>query len=105
MFAIVQNGTKQFKVFCNQELFVDRLPINIEEEYIFENILSIEDEENKKTIIGKPFVAGARVECKVVKHGKASKIIVFKYKKKKKYRLKKGHRQLYTKLLVTRIIF
>ncbi|MFR0367781.1 50S ribosomal protein L21 [Candidatus Phytoplasma palmae] len=104
MFAIVQNGSKQFKVFCGQEIFVDRLPVNVEDNYIFENILSIEDEENKKTILGKPFVDGAKVECKVIKHGKSSKIIVFKYKKKKKYRLKKGHRQLYTKILITKII-
>ncbi|MEC4559272.1 MAG: 50S ribosomal protein L21 ['Conium maculatum' witches'-broom phytoplasma] len=100
MFAIIKTGGKQFRVSPGQEIYVEKLPVNEEENYVFEEVLAIE---NDKKILGTPFVEGANVEAKVLKQGKAKKIIVAKYKRRKKYRLKQGHRQLYTKLLITKI--
>ncbi|XXP77122.1 MAG: 50S ribosomal protein L21 [Lettuce witches'-broom phytoplasma] len=101
MFAIIKTGGKQFRVSPGQEIYVEKLPVNEEENYVFEEVLAIE---NDKNILGTPFVEGAKIEAKVLKQGKAKKIIVVKYKRRKKYRLKQGHRQLYTKLLITKII-
>ncbi|WP_323847650.1 MAG: 50S ribosomal protein L21 [Phytoplasma sp.] len=105
MFAIFKSGSKQFKVFQGQEIFVEKLPLEVDQSYTFDKVLAIEDIRNKKSILGTPFVDGAKIETKVIKQGKDKKIIVFKYKKRKKYRLKQGHRQLYTKLLITKISF
>ncbi|MFP7699484.1 MAG: 50S ribosomal protein L21 [Candidatus Phytoplasma pyri] len=101
MFAIIKNGSKQFRVSEGQEIFVEKISIMEKSNYEFKEILAIG---GKKNILGKPFVSGAKVQAQIIKHGKAKKIIVFKYKSKKKYRCKKGHRQNYTKLLITKII-
>ncbi|MDV3195934.1 MAG: 50S ribosomal protein L21 [Candidatus Phytoplasma stylosanthis] len=112
MLAIIKTGSKQFKVSEGQEIFVEKLPIEIDQIHVFDKVLALEDnknnienDKNKKIILGTPFIDNAKVETKVIKHGKNKKIIVFKYKRRKKYRLKKGHRQLYTKLLITKITF
>lgn len=105
MFAIVKCGSKQFKVCQGQEIFVEKLPLEADQNHIFDQVLAIENKKENKSILGTPFINGAKVETKVLKQGKKKKIIVFKYKKRKKYRLKQGHRQLYTKLLITNIIF
>ncbi|EMR14447.1 MAG: 50S ribosomal protein L21 [Sweet potato little leaf phytoplasma] len=102
-FAIVANGNKQFQVTLNQEIFTDKLPVQPEEIYVFRKVLAIHSEGN--SILGTPCVEGATVEAKVIKQGKSKKIIVATYKRRKKYRCKKGHRQLYTKLLITNINF
>ncbi|WAN63418.1 LSU ribosomal protein L21p [Candidatus Phytoplasma rubi] len=105
MFAIVKIGNKQLKIYEGQEVFVEKLSLEVDQKHVFDQVLAIEDNEKTKSVLGTPFVNGAKIEAKVIKQGKAKKIIVFKYKKKKKYRLKQGHRQLYTKLLITKIIF
>ncbi|MDV3168100.1 MAG: 50S ribosomal protein L21 [Candidatus Phytoplasma stylosanthis] len=112
MLAIIKTGSKQFKVSEGQEIFVEKLPLEIDQIHVFDKVLALEDnknnienDKNKKIILGTPFIDNAKVETKVIKHGKNKKIIVFKYKRRKKYRLKKGHRQLYTKLLITKITF
>ncbi|QTX03182.1 50S ribosomal protein L21 [Candidatus Phytoplasma luffae] len=106
MLAIIKSGSKQFKVCEGQEIFVEKLNLEVNQTHVFDQVLAIEDENKKQeTILGTPFIDNARIEAKVVKQGKNKKIIVFKYKKRKKYRLKQGHRQLYTKLLITKIIF
>ncbi|MGI3136422.1 MAG: 50S ribosomal protein L21 [Candidatus Phytoplasma vitis] len=105
MFAIVKVGNKQLKICEGQEVFVEKLSLEVDQKHVFDQVLAIEDNEKNKSVLGTPFVNGAKIEAQVIKQGKAKKIIVFKYKKKKKYRLKQGHRQLYTKLLITKIIF
>ncbi|MDV3167194.1 MAG: 50S ribosomal protein L21 [Vigna little leaf phytoplasma] len=105
MFAIVKTGGKQIKMILGQEVFIEKIPAQEEENYFFEKILAIKNNtENPEIILGKPFIEGAKVEAKVLKQGKFKKILVAKYKKRKKYRLKKGHRQLYTKILIQKII-
>ncbi|MDO8168143.1 50S ribosomal protein L21 [Candidatus Phytoplasma melaleucae] len=101
MFAIIKTGSKQLKVSLGQEIFVEKLPVNEKDCYVFHQVLAIKDKSN---ILGSPFVSGAKVEAQVVKQGKFKKIIVATYKRRKKNRSKNGHRQFYTKLVITKII-
>lgn len=100
MYAIIETGGKQLKVEKGQKIFVEKLDVE-EGKYTFENVLMISGD---KTVIGSPYVKGAKVVCSFVEHGRNKKIIVFKYRPKKGYKKKKGHRQPYTKLIVEDII-
>lgn len=100
MYAIIETGGKQIKVEQGQEIYIEKLDVNADEVVTFDKVLFVGGDDVK---VGAPFVAGATVTAKVVKNGKAKKIIVFKYKAKKNYRKKQGHRQPYTKLVVESI--
>lgn len=98
MKAIFEAGGKQYYVSENDELFVEKIVGEVGSTVEFDHVLFIGD----KT--GTPYVDGAKVICEIAKHGLQKKIIVFKYKPKKKYRKKQGHRQPYTKLIVKKIV-
>ena len=98
MKAIIETGGKQYSVEEGKVLYIEKLDANQGDTYVFENVLMLDDK------VGTPYVKGAKVVCEVVKHGKQKKILVFKYRPKKKYRLTKGHRQPYTKLVVKSIV-
>ena len=98
MKAIFVTGGRQYYVAEGDEIFVEKLEAAEGSTIDFTDVLSVGD----KT--GTPYVKGAKVTCEVAKHGKQKKIVVFKYRPKKKYRLKKGHRQPYTKLVVKKIV-
>ena len=100
MYAIIRTGGKQVKVEVGQEIFVEKLPFEAEDTYTFEEVLMIG---GKKTVVGNPLVAGASVTAKVVKNGRARKVIIFKYKAKNNDARKQGHRQPYTKLVIESI--
>lgn len=100
MYAVIFTGGKQFKVVEGQEIYVEKLDVEENDQVVFNEVLMLGGE---KTIIGTPHVDGAKVTAKVLKHGRAKKIIVFKYKQKKNYSKKQGHRQSYTKLLIEKI--
>lgn len=100
MYAVIQSGGKQLRVSEGSEVYVEKVNVSEGEMIVFDEILMIGGDQ---TVVGNPFVKGAKVEAKVVKHGKQKKIIIFKYKPKKKYRRKQGHRQPYTKLEITKI--
>lgn len=100
MYAIIETGGKQLRVEVGQEIYVELLDVEIESIYTFDKVLMVGGE---KTKIGKPFIKGATVTATVNKHGKGSKIIVFKYEPKKHYHKKNGHRQPYTKLTINEI--
>jgi len=100
MYAIIRTGGKQVKVEVGQEIFVEKLPVEAEDTYTFEEVLMIG---GKKTVVGNPLVAGASVTAKVVKNGRARKVIIFKYKAKNNDARKQGHRQPYTKLVIKSI--
>ncbi|TQR14820.1 50S ribosomal protein L21 [Psychrobacillus soli] len=100
MYAIIETGGKQIKVEQGQEIYIEKLDANADEVVTFDKVLFVGGDDVK---VGAPFVEGATVTAKVVKNGKAKKIIVFKYKAKKNYRKKQGHRQPYTKLVVESI--
>lgn len=100
MYAIIETGGKQIKVEEGQEIYVEKLNAEPESTVMFDKVLMVGDDEVK---IGTPYVDGATVEAKVEKHGRQRKITVFKYKPKKNYKRKQGHRQPYTKLVVQKI--
>lgn len=99
MYAIIQTGGKQVKVEVGQEIFVEKLEVGENETYTFDKVLLVSGE---KSLIGNPYV-NAKVVAKVVKQGKGKKLVIFKYKDKNNDKVKKGHRQPYTKLVIEAI--
>ncbi|MBF6632753.1 MAG: 50S ribosomal protein L21 [Planococcus sp. (in: Bacteria)] len=100
MYAIIETGGKQIKVEAGQEIYVEKLNGEAGDVITFDKVLFVGGDDTK---VGVPFVEGATVTAKVVKNGRAKKITVFKYKAKKNYHKKQGHRQPYTKLTVDAI--
>lgn len=100
MYAIIKTGGKQYKVAEGDTIFVEKLDAEVDGTYTFDKVLAIGGEEVK---VGSPLVEGATVTAKVLRQAKSKKIIVFKYKPKKTYRKKQGHRQPYTKLQIEKI--
>ena len=101
MHAIIETGGKQYKVAEGDTLFIEKLPAEAGEAVTFDKVLAVIDGDN--ITVGTPVVEGAKVDASVVKTGKGKKIIVFKYKPKKGYRRKQGHRQPYTKVTIGKI--
>ena len=97
MKAIFVTGGKQYIVEEGQEIYVEKLNNEVDSEVVFDEVLYVDGK------VGTPTVKGAKVVAKVLKQGKQKKILVFKYKPKKKYRKTQGHRQPYTKLLIKTI--
>ena len=98
MYAIVEIAGQQFKASENDKLFVHRLPEKEGNKVSFDNVLLIDD--GKKVKVGDPKISGAKVNAKILSHLKGDKIIVFKKKRRKGYRVKNGHRQFFTELLI-----
>jgi len=101
MFAVVDIAGQQFKVEENTKYYVPRLQADPETELTFDNVLIFSD--GKKTSIGNPSVDSVKVQAKVVEHLKDDKVIVFKKKRRKSYRVFNGHRQQLTKIEITKI--
>ncbi len=101
MYAIIESCGKQYKVTEGDIVFFEKLEAEEGKKVTFDKVVLTSDGE--KIEIGNPYVKGVKVEGKVVSHGKGKKIIVFKYKPKKNYRRKQGHRQPYTKVEITSI--
>ena len=98
MYAIVEIAGQQFKVAKDQKVFVHRLAQEEGSKVAFDQVLLLDD--GKAVTVGAPAITGASVEAKVVKHLKGDKVIVFKKKRRKGYRVKNGHRQALTELLI-----
>lgn len=98
MFVVIQTGGKQINVSYGQEIFVEKLVGKAKDKVIFDKILMIDQQ------FGKPFLKGAEVHGEIIKQDKAKKIKVFKYKPKKNSKTMYGHRQPYTKILITDIL-
>ena len=96
MYAIIEACGKQYKVAEGDVVFFEKLDSEEGKKVTFDNVVLVSD--GKKVQVGSPYVKGIKVEGKVVSHGKGKKIVVFKYKPKKNYRRKQGHRQPYTKV-------
>ena len=97
MKAVIETGGKQYLVEEGKVLYIEKLEVAPEAEVVFDKVLK------KKKKVGAPYVEGAKVTAVVEKHGKGKKIIVYKYKSKKNYHKKQGHRQPYTKVKITAI--
>ena len=102
MYAIVEIAGQQFKVAKDQKLFVHRLQDKEGSKVSFDKVYLLDD--GKKVTVGAPAIGGAAVEAKVVGHLKGDKVIVFKKKRRKGYRVKNGHRQALTELMVEKIV-
>ena len=98
MYAIIRTGGKQYNVSVGDEIVVEKLNAEVGDVVSFDVLMIVDDNGVK---IGTPVVKGASANAKVIEHGKGKKVVVFKYKPKKNYRKKQGHRQPYTKVKVT----
>ena len=101
MNAVVEISGKQFKVSKDTKLYVHRLDAKEGDKVSFENVLLLDN--GKKLLVGTPNVKGASVEAKVLKHLKDDKVIVFKKKRRKGYRVKNGHRQALTEIVIEKV--
>ncbi|MFD2213809.1 MULTISPECIES: 50S ribosomal protein L21 [Bacillaceae] len=100
MYAIIETGGKQIKVEEGQVIYVEKLAADQGETVTFDKVLFVGGDNVQ---VGSPTVSGASVTAKVEKQGRQKKITVFKYKAKKNYRKKQGHRQPYTKVVIEKI--
>ena len=101
MFAVIKTGGKQYITESGKKLKVEKLDAQEGRDVVFDQVLLTAN--GDKTEIGMPLVKGAKVEAKILKQGRAKKVIVFKYRPKARHRVKKGHRQHYTEVEITRI--
>ena len=101
MYAVIETGGKQHKVTEGEILRVEKIDAEVGTEITFDKVMMVKKDDT--VMIGKPYVDNASVTAEIVEQGKHKKIIVFKYKRKKNYQRKKGHRQQYTTLHIKAI--
>ena len=101
MYAVIATGGKQYRVSVGDEIFIEKLTGEAGDAVKFSEVLMVSDDNGTK--VGTPTLDGAAVDAEIVKQGKQKKIIVFKYKAKKGFRRKKGHRQPYTRVRINAI--
>jgi large subunit ribosomal protein L21 len=102
MYAVIETGGKQYRVSEGDAISVEKLPYEVGDEVEFERVLLVSGE--KGVTIGQPIVKGAKVVAKVEAEGRGPKILVWKYRPKQRYRRRQGHRQLYTRLRIEKIV-
>ena len=101
MYAIVETGGKQYQVEEGRYVDVELLEGEADAKVVFDKIVMIVN--GKKSKVGQPYVSGASAEGKIVKHDRAKKVIVYKQRPKKGYRKKQGHRQGFTRVMISKI--
>lgn len=101
MYAIIRSGNRQFRAEVGKTIDVERLPNAVDDTLEIKDVLLVGNGDN--TVIGTPLVDGAVVKATVVDQYRAKKVIVFKYRQRTKYRVKRGHRQYYTRLRIDSI--
>ena len=102
MYAVFKTGGKQYRVGAGDRLRVEKVAGNVGDPVTFEEVLLVHGAEAVK--IGRPLVGGAKVEAKIVGQGLGAKLIIFKFRRRKNYRRKRGHRQPFTALEITNIV-
>ena len=101
MYAVIKTGGKQYRVAPGEEIRVEKLSGQVGDSISFEEVLLTSDGENVS--VGKPFLDNAKVVARITGHGRGRKVVVFKYRKRKGYRKKRGHRQHYSLVKVENI--
>lgn len=101
MYAVVESGGKQYRVKEGDLIRVEKLAADAGAEVAFDRVIAVVDGDNVK--VGKPYLSGVKVSASVVEQGKYKKVIVYKYKPKKGFHKKKGHRQTYTAVKISGI--
>jgi len=104
MFAVIKTGGKQYKVKQGETLKVEKLDVEKDTTFDFNEVLLVADKKGDDVKIGAPTVEGAKVTAKVLEQGRDKKIDVIKYKRKVRYRKKYGHRQAYTQVKIEKIV-
>ncbi len=102
MYAIIQTGGKQYRISPGDVLRVERLPGERGDEVILDQVLLVTDGDAVQ--VGQPLVPNATVRTQIVRQGKGKKVLIFKKKRRKNYRRKQGHRQLFTALQISEIV-
>lgn len=103
MFAVIKTGGKQYLVSPKDKIKIEKIDVEEGKEVVFDEVLLLGNDE-KDIQIGEPLVKGAQVKAKVIIQDRAKKIIIFKYKPKKRYQKKAGHRQPYTEIEILEIL-
>jgi large subunit ribosomal protein L21 len=98
MYAVIKTGGKQYRVSEGDRIRVEKLPGDTGASVTFEEVLMIGGD---KVAVGKPLVKGAKVTAKIVTQDRAKKVIIFKFRRRKNYRRKRGHRQPFTEIQIT----
>ena len=98
MYAVVSTGGKQYRVQKGETLRVEKIPGEVGSKVILDKVLMVADGENIR--VGQPLIEKAAVQASIVEQDRAKKILVFKYKRRKRYRRKAGHRQPYTAIRI-----
>jgi large subunit ribosomal protein L21 len=101
MLAVIKTGGKQYKIAPGQKIKIEKLKEQEGNEVVFSEVLLVQDDKN--LAIGTPLVEKAKVVGKVLKQDRHEKVVIFKYKPKKRYKVKKGHRQPYTEIEILKI--
>jgi large subunit ribosomal protein L21 len=102
MYAVIQTGGKQYRVEPGQTLSVEKLPGDAGDSVDFDDVLLVAGED--KVTVGRPMVNGAKVKASIVEQGKDKKVIVFKFQRRKNYRRRYGHRQLFTSIKINEVV-
>ncbi len=101
MYAVIKTGGKQYRVAAGEKLKIEQIPAGIGAEIVLDQVLLVADGDNLK--MGKPLVAGASVQAKVVAQGRHDKVRIFKLRRRKHYQKHQGHRQNFTEIEITGI--
>lgn len=101
MYAVIETGGKQYRVQEGDAIYIEKLGVDEGADVVFDKVIAVGKDDG--LVPGTPYVDGAKVSAKVLKNGKARKIKIFKYKAKKNYHKRQGHRQLYTKVEIGKI--
>jgi len=102
MYAVIKTGGKQYRVSAGDKLKVEKLVGDVGSDVIIDQVLMLADGDN--VTIGAPVIAGASVQAKVLAHGRADKVMIFKFRRRKHYRKTQGHRQDYTEIQIGDIV-
>jgi large subunit ribosomal protein L21 len=102
MYAIIETSGRQIKVAPDEHVRVDRLDAEVGSKVSFDRVFAVKS--NGDFLVGSPTVEGAKVTATVIGHGKSDKVVVYKYKRRKYYRRKRGHRQPYTEVKISEIV-
>ena len=104
MIAVIKTGGKQYKVSPKDKLKVEKLEGEEGAKIVFDEVLLVSSEDGKDVNIGEPLVEKAKVEAKISKQARAKKVMVIKHKAKKRYNVKRGHRQYFTEVEIEKIV-
>ena len=102
MYAVIKTGGKQYKVIAGEKIKVEKLEVEVGGKVVIDKVLMISSDAN--TMIGAPLIAGATVSATVVSQGRADKVMIFKFRRRKHYRKTQGHRQSFTEIQIGEIL-